>query len=528
MIGQKINNYEITALLGEGGMGSVYLAEHPVIKRRVAIKILRRELSDNQELIARFFNEARASSSIRHRNIVDVLDLGTLDSGVPYMIMEHLQGESLAENLSRHRKLSVPVALGLLAQVVDALEAAHANGIVHRDLKPENLFLIADAEQPGGQRIKVLDFGIAKLHGGSITDSVKTKTGSVLGTPFYMSPEQCRGLSDEIDGRTDVYALGAILFEMLCGRPPFVSSGMGDILVKHVIEAVPDPRGFTPDLPAHVLGLIGQALEKEKQRRFPTMAAFGKALRDPDSANLRACWAHPPQANADTGASVERVETGSTRLLVDSAVAPPQTRVLSDVATPDGGNVRARRGSVTTLGSAAQAVNIALVDPPAVRRSLNRVLMASAGALALVGLGFLWFLPRTGGLPASTGPVQAPAPSEVVPAPSVVTRLRQPVAGSAMPEDLQAPAVPPEAPHKAQEKGQQAIAKPAHAPADAPAGEARNTVKSTGRRVQKPVGGSETHRPAQAEGKRKVPSLTVVPEPPPKPIPKKAYQPELW
>jgi eukaryotic-like serine/threonine-protein kinase len=219
MIGQNFGNYRVTRLIGEGGMGVVYVAEHASIGRRAAVKVLRPGLTEDVEITKRFFNEARAANAIRHPGIVEVFDSGTLPSGVAYLVMELLEGESLAARLRRLGRLELTEARAIGVQTASALGAAHAAGIVHRDLKPDNLFLVRDYRDVSGENVKVLDFGIAKLGiGTSRSVSVKTRTGSVTGTPAYMSPEQCRG-TKEVDHRTDIYALGVILYEMVAGRP---------------------------------------------------------------------------------------------------------------------------------------------------------------------------------------------------------------------------------------------------------------------------------------------------------------------
>ena len=233
LIGERINNYEVVSVLGEGGMGAVYLATHPFMGRKAAIKVLRRELAEDPGLVERFMNEARAANAIHHPNIIDIIDVGRLPSGIPYLMMEFLEGESLAQRIAGQR-VDIALAVNIAKQTASALGAAHAKGIVHRDLKPDNLFLVPDGEQQFGSRVKVLDFGIAKLRGELSGSGAKTQSGSVMGTPPYMSPEQCRGITDEIDHRTDVYALGIILYEMLTGAPPFVSEGWGEVVLLHV------------------------------------------------------------------------------------------------------------------------------------------------------------------------------------------------------------------------------------------------------------------------------------------------------
>jgi len=278
MIGETINNYRITQLLGEGGMGAVYLAEHPFMGRKAAIKVLRREFAEDPGLVERFMNEARAANAIRHPNIIDIIDVGRMPSGIPYLMMEFLEGESLADRIRRGR-VDIPEAMDVIMQTTGALAAAHGKGIVHRDLKPDNLFLIPDDSAPGGIRVKVLDFGIAKLRADLSGGMAKTQAGSLMGTPPYMSPEQCRGVTEEIDHRTDVYAMGIILYELLCGAPPFVSAGWGDVVLAHLTKPPPPPRSRNPEIPQALEAVILKALAKTVDERYGSASEMRAALR---------------------------------------------------------------------------------------------------------------------------------------------------------------------------------------------------------------------------------------------------------
>lgn len=273
LIGQRVNNFEIVGLLSSGGMGDVFEAIHLVIHRKVAIKVLRQEHVADPALVQRFFNEARAANSIRHPNIVEILDVGMLPGGLPYIAMERLEGETLAQRLSREGKLDIECAVDFAVQAASALQAAHKRGIVHRDLKPDNLYIVADPRVAGRELVKVLDFGIAKLHGDKLSQ-VKTNVGSILGTPPYMSPEQCRGIPDAVDHRSDVYALGVILFEMLCGAPPFVAEGVGDVMVMHLSSPPPLPRWRRQEIPLRIEQTILWAMEKNPDQRIPGMSEF--------------------------------------------------------------------------------------------------------------------------------------------------------------------------------------------------------------------------------------------------------------
>jgi serine/threonine protein kinase len=278
LIGQRFGNYRAVSLLGEGGMGSVYLAEHPEIGRKVAVKVLRTEFSRDAQLLGRFLNEARAANAIRHPNIIEILDSGTTEQGVSYLVMELLEGESLASRLRRLGSLSLQNALEFSYQTASAVGAAHRKGIVHRDLKPDNLFVVPDENDPARERIKVLDFGIAKLQVHAMGDSVKTRTGTLMGTPVYMSPEQAMG-TKEVDHRSDVYSLGVIVFEMICGKPPFYSEGFGELVHLHMNVPPPSPRSFVPSLPGAVEALIFKMLAKRPDDRFQSMQAVQEAIK---------------------------------------------------------------------------------------------------------------------------------------------------------------------------------------------------------------------------------------------------------
>ncbi|HEX7508506.1 MAG TPA: serine/threonine-protein kinase [Polyangia bacterium] len=277
-VGQTIGNYMLTAKLGEGGMGIVYLAEHPVIGRKVAMKAIHPELSRNPEVVSRFVTEAKSVNQIGNEHIVDIHDFGNTSDGEFYFIMEFLQGDALVDRLKRSAPLDVERALAIAGQVADALGASHQHGIIHRDLKPENIFLITKGHAV--DFVKVLDFGLAKLTQGDEKVSHKTRTGSVMGTPYYMSPEQCEGKAN-IDHRSDIYSLGVILFEMLTGKVPFGGEGYGEIIVKHITAPVPSPRTINPRLPASVESIILRALAKPREDRFQTMDEFAAALLDP-------------------------------------------------------------------------------------------------------------------------------------------------------------------------------------------------------------------------------------------------------
>jgi eukaryotic-like serine/threonine-protein kinase len=279
MIGEQFGNYRAISLLGEGGMGAVYLAEHPGIGRRVAVKVLHKNYTRDESLLGRFLNEARAANAIRHPNIIEILDSGVLGDGTPFLVMELLEGDSLGARIRTVGALAISTALDFAYQTASALGAAHKKGIVHRDLKPDNLYLVADPNDPDRERIKVLDFGIAKLQqGASGADSVKTRTGTLMGTPIYMSPEQCRG-TKAVDHRSDMYSLGVIIYEMLVGHPPFVSEGFGELVNMHLNVMPTSTRNERPEVPEALDALVLKMLSKSPDGRFADMLELQAALK---------------------------------------------------------------------------------------------------------------------------------------------------------------------------------------------------------------------------------------------------------
>ena len=270
VIGEILGSYRIVEPIGKGGMGVVYRAEHVVLGRKAAVKLLLPESSRDTDLVQRFFNEARAAAKIQHRGLVEVLDYGHHSDGSAYIVMELLVGESLAARIERERMLAITTALAITRQVASALYAAHEQDIIHRDLKPENIYLVPDTDAPAGLRVKVLDFGIAKLAGSDEKRSVKTKTGAVFGTPRYMSPEQCKNATN-VDARSDIYALGCILHEMVIGRAPFDYDNWGELIAAHIYVTPKPPRQLNANVPAAVEAIIMRALAKEPADRFASM-----------------------------------------------------------------------------------------------------------------------------------------------------------------------------------------------------------------------------------------------------------------
>ena len=273
MIGTLIRDYRIVTELGSGGMGTVFFAEHTLIGRRAAIKVLNPEVSRNEDIVARFFTEAKAVNSIRHPNIVDVTDFGQTDS-MYYIIMEMLEGETLGARLEMQRPLDERTGVRILSQVASAVGAVNEQGIVHRDLKPENIFLTNHPDYP--DFVKVLDFGVVKLMGAPAESSHLTRPGSAIGTPAYMSPEQC--LADaRLDHRSDIYSLGVVGYEMLAGRLPFVGDSL-EVMMGHARGTLIPPKERNPELSDAINDVIVRALAKKPEARFANMREMRLAL----------------------------------------------------------------------------------------------------------------------------------------------------------------------------------------------------------------------------------------------------------
>jgi serine/threonine-protein kinase len=273
-VGTQVGAYRVLQEIGKGGMGTVWLAEHVVLGRRAAIKLLHPMHSTREDLVARFFNEARAATAIADPGIVQIFDFGHHSDGTAYIAMEMLDGEPLDHRLRRLVRLPVGDALRIMRQVASSVGVAHARGIIHRDLKPENVFLVHDPEVVGGERAKILDFGIAKLTG---EPGQQTTTSAVLGTPMYMSPEQCHG-AGLVDQRSDVYSLGCMLFALLTGAPPFESTGSGEVIAMHLREPAPPPSSRLFGLPPAVDALVLRCLAKDPAERYASGSELAAAI----------------------------------------------------------------------------------------------------------------------------------------------------------------------------------------------------------------------------------------------------------
>ncbi len=286
--GLVAGKYELLRLIGKGGMGSVWEGRHTSLGTQVAIKFIEKEYADNEEARKRFDTEARAAAKLQSKHAIQIHDHGVTGDGKPYIVMEMLIGEPLDKRIDRVRVLSLNDTAHIVQQVCRGLQKAHDNGIVHRDLKPENIFLVRD-EDGGDEIAKVLDFGIAKIRNSPVDQSVSanTRTGAVLGTPFYMSPEQARGLRD-IDHRTDLWSLGVIAFKCVTGRLPFEGESLGDLLVKICTAPMPIPSQVNPQLPPSFDAWFSRALDREPARRFASANELGEAIAYAAGLSVRA------------------------------------------------------------------------------------------------------------------------------------------------------------------------------------------------------------------------------------------------
>jgi serine/threonine-protein kinase len=332
LVGSTIGNYTVTGLLGKGGMGTVYRAEHPDIGRQVAIKVVSSQFAVNPAVMARFKAEALSVNRIGHPNIIDISDFGALSDGRPYFVMEYLDGEDLGHRLRARRTLSHLEAAPILRQTLDALAAAHAENIIHRDLKPDNIFV---AKKRGGSEIvKLLDFGIAKLkvEGVGVTAGA-TADGTLLGTPLYMSPEQSMGRMSEIGPASDLYSMGVILYQVFTGETPFQYQNFGELLVAHASETPQPPTLRNPSMDPRLEPIILRCLAKKPGDRYRTSDELLSALVE----------VIPPMANA--GASVTRqqdaaADSGRIHLAIEPVVPPTHVSTSLQAAPPPSSSVK--------------------------------------------------------------------------------------------------------------------------------------------------------------------------------------------
>lgn len=336
------DKYRLDGLLGEGGMGTVYRATHLLLKAPVAIKVIDREVSSGDVALARFMREAQAAASLRSPHVVQVLDYGSAE-GSPFMVMELLEGENLAQRIERIGRLTPGETYRVITHVARAIAKAHEAGIVHRDLKPDNVFLV---HNEGDEVAKVLDFGVAKVETTALGGGSHTRTGSLLGTPYYMSPEQAQG-NKEVDHRSDLWALAVIAFECLTGKRPFYSDGLGDIVLQICVRDIPRPSSVA-EVPPGFDDWFARATQREPADRFQSARELSEALRealgvqrDPTGSVPESQWstaAVPPasRVSAASDASTERDRVRVDALTMESSPGySPVPEPVREAPVPD-------------------------------------------------------------------------------------------------------------------------------------------------------------------------------------------------
>ncbi len=372
--------YRVERVLGQGGMGMVVAAHHLVLDEKVALKFLLPGASSTPELVARFTREARAAAKIKSEHVARVTDVGQLEDGSPYLVMEYLEGSDLADLLAREGPLPVSRAVDFVLQACEALAEAHGLGIVHRDLKPANLFCVHRGDDH--LAIKVLDFGISKVAPTDAPSDRLTQTSSVMGSPIYMSPEQMQS-AKSVDARADIWSLGVILFELLTGKPPFDAALVTELVFKVATEPAPPLRSLRPDAPAGLERVVARCLLRDRGARFQSVAALAVALRDfgaPQSGISvdRILGTRRRAGFDDADLDAEAPTDLALRASKDAAMAPTLLGIgappLLDQGTPGASPIEPR---------AAETVPIDL------RPSRRPGSGSSRGALALLGLAAL-------------------------------------------------------------------------------------------------------------------------------------------
>jgi eukaryotic-like serine/threonine-protein kinase len=415
-IGQTVGEYRVESKIGEGGFGAVYRAVHPLIGKTVAIKVLHRQYSSNPQMVSRFVAEARAVNQIKNRNIIDIFSFGALEDGRQYYVMELLDGMTLDAYVKRKGRVAPDEALPIFRGIARALDAAHATGIAHRDLKPENVFLLFDDD--GTIFPKLLDFGIAKLLGDSGMSAHKTRTGTPLGTPYYMSPEQCRGRN--VDHRTDIYSFGVLVFETLTGRLLFEGEDLMEILMQHTSSPPRRPSVVRPELPPGLDAPVLAFLEKDPALRPPSVSAGVDALA---IAARDAGFDVKVSARTSPGPGAGAAASGPVR--VGGGVTPVEAEARTMIPVDASKTVPAAEAAAKPAGG-------------------RRLVTALVAATAVMGIAAAATL-RGGGPPAApatpAAPVVVPIPASAPPVPAapvpVVKPAEAPSSAAAAPAEVE-------------------------------------------------------------------------------------------
>ena len=467
-IGKSAGKYRILKLLGEGGMGAVYLAEYPEIESQAAVKVLHAEFTANREVLGRFMDEARAVNRVKHPALVRVHDCEMESEIGAYLVMEYVEGTPLRDELAAEGRLPLQRAVVLARQMASALSAVHEKGIIHRDLKPENIMLVKDPDMVGGERVKILDFGIAKLLEDKSAISARTRTGLVMGTPLYMAPEQCSDTKN-VDARADVYSLGAMAYELLSGAPPIVAQSLGELIRKQLTTTPKPLRDRVFHVPEVLDNVVLKALAVDPADRYESMQALSDALRAAmgSAASMPTPAPLNPSAAPDSGGA-EPLDTvrGSQGEVVKRGAA-----VGTDPAhapTEMGQTGQDSWSAPTVMRAGDKGPVTASVSPAQGGASRRKLALAAVAGLVLLGVGVVAVMGLGGeqrpandpGRPVvqprnapAAKPQPAPAPvAQVVPAPAMTPDAGTPDQTAAAPAADSRPAAIKAAPAPTKKK----------------------------------------------------------------------------
>ena len=450
--GLVAGKYQVLGLIGRGGMGSVWEGRHNSLGTRVAIKFIDPEYADSKEACARFVTEARAAATIQSKHAIQIFDHGVTDEGRPYMVMELLVGEPLDKRIDRVGSLPLRETARIIGHVCRALQRAHDAGIIHRDLKPENIFLVRSPDDDD-EIAKVLDFGIAKIKAppGEEGLSSSTKTGAVLGTPYYMSPEQARGLRN-IDHRSDLWSLGIIAHKCVTGVLPFEGESVGDLLVKICTSPVPTPSVTVPGLPASFDAWFFRALEREPSQRFARASDLADALAFAAGLSTRGPTSSQdgplgPATRSAIGASA--TSTAGSALSAAGVTSAPFTTASVAAVKPSRGVLFAVAAAALVVGSIGVATVVKLTSAPrgdvpsgASARPMAAMVVTSASAPSAASASPALAVPATAVVLAPT-PSSAAAPGKPPAAtPSAAPLRPKPVSQTPSPSTKPPPGKP--------------------------------------------------------------------------------------